>query len=138
MTFGLRRTSSGVPSAIFSPWSRTVTRSLIPMTTFMSCSMRRTVSPSSVRSLLIRAIMSGVSRGFMPAVGSSSSRSFGLAAERAGDLEPALVAVRQVLGELAAAAAQADEREQLLGPARGPASSRRLRGVESIASSRWP
>ena len=38
--------------------------------------------------------MSAVSRGFMPAVGSSSSSSVGLERQRAGDLEPALVAVR--------------------------------------------
>jgi len=76
MTFGLRRTSSGVPSAIFSPWSRTVTRSLIPMTTRMSCSMRRIVRPSSERSRLMRLVSCWVSRGFIPAVGSSrSSRS---------------------------------------------------------------
>ena len=47
--------------------------------------------------------------GFMPAVGSSSSSSFGSQRQRAGDLEPALIAVGQVLGELVVGAADADE-----------------------------
>ena len=82
MTFGSRRTSSGVPSAICSPWSSTVMRSLMPMTTRMSCSMSRMVSPSSWR----RRAMSASARrlvGFMPAVGSSSSSSSGRAPGRA-------------------------------------------------------
>src|SRR2546421_43587 len=49
MTRGSRWTTSGVPSAILMPWSSTVTRSEIPMTTFMSCSMSRTVILSSSR-----------------------------------------------------------------------------------------
>ena len=44
MTRGSLRTSSGVPSEIFRPGSMTVTRSLMPMTSFMSCSIRSTVS----------------------------------------------------------------------------------------------
>jgi hypothetical protein len=50
MTLGSRRTSSGVPSAIFSPWSSTVTRSLMPMTTRMSCSISRIGQPEVLRS----------------------------------------------------------------------------------------
>ena len=38
-----------------------------------------------------------VSVAFMPAAGSSSASSFGLGGERARDLEPALVAVGEVL-----------------------------------------
>ncbi len=33
--------SFGVPSAIFTPYSKTATLSAVPITTFMSCSMRR-------------------------------------------------------------------------------------------------
>src|SRR5438105_3561399 len=45
MTLESLRTSSGDPSAIFSPWSSTTMRSEMPMTTFMSCSIRKTVIP---------------------------------------------------------------------------------------------
>ena len=77
MTCGLARTSAGAPSAMTSPWSSTVIRSLMPMTTRMSCSMSRTVSPSSARSLRMKSVISRVSLVFMPAVGSSSRSSFG-------------------------------------------------------------
>ena len=79
------------------------------------------------------AIISAVSFGFMPAVGSSSSSSSGSLAERAGDLQPALVAVRQVprqfrrrglRGRPARAA-----RWRAAGP---PTSSRVLAAVESM------
>jgi hypothetical protein len=40
---GFVATCSYVPSAIFSPWSRAITRSEIPSTTCMSCSMTRIV-----------------------------------------------------------------------------------------------
>src|SRR5438445_9095801 len=68
------RTSSGLPSAIFSPWSRTTIRSEIPMTTFMSCSMRNTVIPR-VRSLFTSAMSSTSSWGVKPAAGASSRSS---------------------------------------------------------------
>ena len=62
----------------------------------------------------------------------------GLAAERAGDLEPTLVAVRQVLGQVVAAAASGRPARAAPRPAtRASRSSRRLRGVESSASSRF-
>ena len=73
MTRSLERTSSGRPSAIFSPWSSTVMRSETPMTTFMSCSMSRMVSPRSSRSCLMNAVSLADSWVFMPAVGSSST-----------------------------------------------------------------
>ena len=47
------------------------------MTTFMSCSIRSTVTPRSSRTLLTNAVNWAVSCGFMPAVGSSSSSSLG-------------------------------------------------------------
>ena len=70
MTFASRWISAGVPSAIFSPWSRTETRSQRPITTFMLCSMRRMVFPSA-RSFPMRRLISADSLGFMPASGSS-------------------------------------------------------------------
>ena len=42
MTTSSLRTWSGVPSEIFLPWSRTMIRSEMSMTTPMSCSMRTT------------------------------------------------------------------------------------------------
>ena len=135
MTFGSRRTSSGVPSAIFSPWSRTVTRSLMPMTTRMSCSISRTVRPRSRRSLPIRLVSCGRLARVHAGGRLVEQEQRRVRAERAGDLEPALVAVRQVLGELVVAALEADEREAARGPGRGTtASSRRSRGVENSAS----
>ena len=54
----VRWISAGEPSAIFSPWSSTVTRSEMPMTTFMSCSIRRIVSPRSSRSRCTKRVNS--------------------------------------------------------------------------------
>src|SRR6266566_4253779 len=80
ITRGSRWTSWGVPSAIFSPYSSTVTRSEQFITTRMSCSIRSTVRPCSLRSFSTKAVKSAVSCGFIPAVGSSSSSSFGCVA----------------------------------------------------------
>ena len=77
MTRGFARTSAGLPSAIFSPWSSTVMCSETRMITFMSCSISTTVMPRSSRSLCMKSVSSADSCGFMPAVGSSSSRIFG-------------------------------------------------------------
>src|SRR5439155_9831378 len=79
MTRALARTSSGVPCAIISPWSWTTMRLLIPMTTFMSCSMRNTVTPDS-RILPTKRMSSTFSCGVKPAAGSSSRSSRGLVA----------------------------------------------------------
>src|SRR6185437_2422179 len=73
-TRGLVATSSKLPSAILTPWSSATTRSEIPSTTCMSCSIRRIVKPASVRSFPISSVISCVSTGFMPAAGSSRSR----------------------------------------------------------------
>src|SRR6266576_1278305 len=70
------RTSSGGPSAIFSPWSRTTIRSEIPITTFISCSIRKTVMPRA-RIFLTSCISSTFSWGVNPPAGPSSRRSFG-------------------------------------------------------------
>ena len=47
------------------------------MTTFMSCSMSRIVMPRSSRSLRMKSVRCADSCGFIPAVGSSSSNTFG-------------------------------------------------------------
>ena len=47
------------------------------MTTFMSCSISRIARSRSSRSLRMNSVSSSDSCGFMPAVGSSSSSSFG-------------------------------------------------------------
>ena len=49
----------------------------MPITTFMSCSIIRIVSPSSFFRRDTNAVKSAVSCGFIPAVGSSRSSSFG-------------------------------------------------------------
>src|SRR5690606_39889757 len=74
MTSSLVDTSWYDPSAIFTPWSSTITRSETSPTTRMSCSIIRTVKPLSLRSLPITSVSSADSLGFMPAVGSSSNR----------------------------------------------------------------
>ena len=78
MTRGSARTVLGSPSAIFSPWSSTVMYSDTPMITCMSCSMSRIARPSSSRAWRMNFVRPSDSCGFMPAVGSSSSRSFGV------------------------------------------------------------
>jgi len=52
-------------------------RSEIPITTLMSCSISRSVSPRSRTVARMSAVASLVSPGVMPAVGSSSSSSVG-------------------------------------------------------------
>src|SRR5581483_4326821 len=79
-TRGSVATWSNEPSAILTPWSSATTRSEIPSTTCMSCSITRIVYPPSSRSLLISAVISWVSTGFMPAAGSSSRSSVGFVA----------------------------------------------------------
>ncbi len=70
---------------------------------------------AAVADLRMSPIRSAVSLGFMPAAGSSSSSSFGSRGERAGDFEPPLVAVGEVLGEFVVLAGEPDEGEQLGG-----------------------
>ena len=68
MTAGLSRISAGVPSAILRPNSRTTMRSVTPITSLMSCSMRRTVYPWS-RTLRISSMSLAFSAGLKPAAG---------------------------------------------------------------------
>ena len=73
MTRSLDLISAGPPSAIFSPRSSTVMRSETRMTTLMSCSMSSTDTFFSSRTRCTKSVNTADSRGFMPAVGSSSS-----------------------------------------------------------------
>src|SRR3972149_2800401 len=94
MTCGSLATCAGSPSEILTPKSRTLTRWLMSITTLKSCSMRRMVTPlSSLMSRMNRA-MSSFSSRFIPAIGSSSRRSFGWR-EGARELDPFPEAVRE-------------------------------------------
>ena len=104
-----------MPSAIFSPWSSTVTRSLMPITTFMSCSMSRTVRPSSVAQLADEVGQLAGLLGVHAGGRLVEQQQLRLGGQGAGDLEAALVAVRQVAGERLRAPVEADELEQLHG-----------------------
>ena len=77
MTFWLPWISFGVPRAITSPKSMTVRYSQMPMTTRIWCSMRRIVSLNLSRMKWMSSMSSMISRGFMPAAGSSRSSSLG-------------------------------------------------------------
>src|SRR5437899_2080652 len=77
ITWGFALTSAGVPSAIFSPRSRTTTRWEMSMTTPMSCSMRMIVVPHSSLTSRMKRAMSSFSSWFVPPIGSSSSNTLG-------------------------------------------------------------
>ena len=124
MTRGSDCTSAGVPSTSFSPWTRHGTRSQRLKMNRMSCSITTTARPVS-RILKISSSACRVSCGFMPAVG-SSSRSSRVGGQGAGDLEPALVAVGQVPGEVLGRPCRA--RRSRAAP--GPLPGRRLLAAE--------
>ena len=96
---GRRATSAGEPSAIFRPNSSTTIRSVTPMTRRMSCSISSTVTPVSrilpdqlEQLLLLRRVEAG---GRLV-----QAEQLRLGGQRPGDLQPALVAVGQVAGQL--------------------------------------
>src|SRR5581483_7868658 len=76
-TSGSARTTAGGPSAMTRPWWSTVTRSATANTMSMSCSVNRRVSPRSRAMSPTSAMSARRSAGAIPAVGSSSSRSWG-------------------------------------------------------------
>src|SRR5437764_7573417 len=80
MTRAFARTSSGVPSAIFWPMSRTAMRSEMSMTTPMSCSMRMIVVPHSSLTSRMKRAMSSFSSWLQPPIGSSSRSTLGSSA----------------------------------------------------------
>ena len=82
------------------------------MTRRMSCSTRMMVTPRS-RMRVITSSSSSVSCGFMPAAGSSSSRSRGLRGQRARHLQLALIAVGQIGCLGIALVGEPEELEQL-------------------------
>ena len=83
----------GSPSAIFSPWSSTVMRSETPITTFMSCSMRRIVRPRSSRSLRMKSVRLGRLLRVHARRGLVEQQQARVGGERPRDLDAALVAV---------------------------------------------
>ena len=97
---GRRARPAGSPSAIFSPWSSTVMCSETPMTTFMSCSMSRIARPRSSRR---RRMKSRQRRGLLRVHARGrlvEQQQLRVGGQRAGDLDPALVAVGEVDREL--------------------------------------
>ena len=117
-----------MPSAIFSPRSRTVIRSETRMTTLMSCSMSRTDTSFSSRTRWTKLVEPRRLLGVHPGRRLVQQQHLRLQRERPGDLEPALVAVGQVAGVARRRAADADEVEQLAGESRASRSSRRCHG----------
>src|SRR5262249_6667127 len=89
MTCGFCFTSVGVPSAIFSPKSRTMTRSEISITTPMSCSMSTIVVPHSSFTSRMKRAMSSFSSTFMP------QQNVGMRHQSASQLDAFLQTVRQ-------------------------------------------
>src|SRR5450759_4749845 len=93
--------SLGRPSAIFCPISMTATQSEMPMTTCMSCSMSSSVNPLRDQGLQqdhqVLAFPVVESRG-----GLVQNQKVGSGRECAGDLQVALLAIRQVLGQFVA------------------------------------
>src|SRR5262249_8393040 len=86
----------------------------------MSCSISRMVSFFSSRSLRMKAASSADSRGFIPAVGSSSSRTLGSAASARPRARPPLIPVRTLRGEpVEYGLGQSDIRQQFAGPLPG-------------------
>ena len=90
---GSRAPRAGVPSAIFSPWSSTVTRSEMPMTTLMSCSISRMVSPRSSRRRPHEPRQRAGLLRVHPGGRLVEQQQLGLGRQRARDLQPALIAV---------------------------------------------
>ena len=123
MTRGLARTSAGAPSAIFSPWSSTVMCSETPMTTFMSCSISTIVIAALVAQLahergqLVGLLRVHAGRRLV------EQQELRVRRQRAGDLDPPLVAVGEVDRELVVhALGQADVARAPRAPSRGRAS----------------
>src|ERR1019366_4275382 len=81
MTSGSFFTLAGAPSAMRRPKSSTTTLSDTPMTMFMWCSTRRTVSPRRSFSRRTKPVRSSISAWLRPATGSSSMSRRGLAAK---------------------------------------------------------
>ena len=126
MTLGSRRTSSGVPSAIFSPWSRT-RHPVADAHDHLHVVLdeqdgQAELGPQPGDELHHRRRLGRVHAGGRLV---EEQQDFGSAGEGPRDLQASLVAVGQVLGELVLRAAQAHEGQQLAGPARRPPPPRR-------------
>jgi len=108
-------------------------RSETSMTTFMSCSMRKTVMPW-LRMSWMSCISSFFSCGLKPAAGSSSIRSFGWVASARRNLESPLEAVGQVYGRTGPGGAPIRRSATAPGALTTFRSSRRAYGVRSNES----
>ena len=137
-TCSLRRTSSGGPSAIFSPWSSTITVSASWVTTSSLCSISRMVSPVACRLLDLLGQLQRLGRVHAGGrlVEQQDARARG---QRAGDLDPAAVGVGQPADGLGDArqqpvAEQADDVERAI--AAPPPPPPVCAGVRSTAADR--
>ena len=116
MTFGsCAHLLAACRAAMVSPWSSTVMCSQMPITSFMSCSMSRMPSENCVAQLADQHHQVRLLPGVHPRRGLVEQQHLGPRAQRAGDLQPALLAVGQVARLLVAAVRQAHHLEQLLG-----------------------
>src|SRR5207247_681397 len=108
MTAGSRATSSGVPSAIATPWCSTRTRDASAITACMACSISTTLIPVVRLSSRRSATIWSTSAGRNPP-DFVEQQQFRACSERAGELEA--LAVRQ--GERASRLAQLPEQVEL-------------------------
>ena len=102
-----RRRRSPRPRAI------TITRSEWFITTSMSCSTKRNVTPSSVRSRCMWSSRRRPSVGLMPAIGSSSSSKRGSRHQRPRQLEQLALAARERAGVVVGSLVEVEDLEQL-------------------------
>ena len=112
---GSRRASL---TASVRPRSRTWMRSQTSMISATLWSISSTPAPKSSRTERTTAAKAGISASWSPAAGSSISTKRGPQRQRAGDAEPALVAVRQHRRRVVCARPRARAAEQLVGARR--------------------
>ena len=133
---------SGGPSLMMRPASRQYTRSLMPMTTGMSCSMTSRLASSSSRMRRMSGPNASLSRWAMPAVGSSRQSTRAPDDHEAGQLDDAAGAGRQLVDEPVDEAAEPEEGDDLVGlrpvaagtpPRRGEARPSRARSGRGTA-----
>ena len=113
-TSGSRATSTGGPSAIFWPASSTTTCSETDITSFMSCSTSTTMMPVAATFLSSSPSRRSIA-GVEPRRRLVERQNAGRNRERAGDLDQALVDMRQRAGDAVERTAITDECEQALG-----------------------
>ena len=123
MTSALRATSAGGPSAMCCPKLRTVIVSLTDITRFMSCSISSSVVPCSRMRAQQRDQRVGFGR-VHPGGRLVEQQQARFTRQRAGDLDPALVAVGQAARRCPAAASSPTKRSSACARSRVSRSSR--------------